>query len=91
MCTTPFLATHDFKKTLESDAFDIGIGAILTQDGQPLAFIIQALSGHNLGRSKYEKEMMAILHAVHMWWTYILGFLFRIKTNHHSLTYFLEQ
>ena len=34
---------------------------------------------------------MAILHAVHMWWPYILGCRFHIKTNHHSLKYFLEQ
>jgi hypothetical protein len=67
MCTTLFLAAPDFNKTflVESYAFEIGIGEGLTQDGRPLAFTSQALSGRNLGRSTYDKEMMSILHAVH--------------------------
>jgi hypothetical protein len=35
--------------------------------------------------------MMAILHAVHTWRPYLLGHHFQIKTDHHSLKYFLEQ
>ena len=69
MCTTHVLASLDFNKTfvVESDVFCIGIGAVLTQDGQPLAFTSQALSGRNLGRSTYEKEMVEILHAMKTW------------------------
>jgi hypothetical protein len=67
MCTTPILAAPDFNKTfvVESYASGTGIGVVLTQDGQPLEFTSQALSGRNLGRSTYEKEMMVILHVVH--------------------------
>jgi hypothetical protein len=56
-----------------------------------LAFTSKAFSGRNLVRSKYEKEMMAILHAVHTWRPYLLGHVFYIKTNHHSLKYFLDR
>jgi hypothetical protein len=57
MCTTHVLVAPNFNKTfvVESDASGTVIGSILTQDGRPLAFIIQALSGHNMGRSTYEK------------------------------------
>jgi hypothetical protein len=57
MCTTHVLASLDFKKTfvVESDAFGTCIVAVLTQDGRPLAFTSQVLSGHNLGQSTYEK------------------------------------
>jgi hypothetical protein len=74
MCTTPFLAAPDFNKTfvVELDACDTSLGAVLTQEGQLVAFTSKALSGHNLGRSTYEKEMMAILHAMHTWKSYIL-------------------
>ena len=61
------------------------------QEGRPLAFTSQQLSGKNLGQSTYEKEMLAILHAVESWRPYLLGRRFQIRTDHHSLKYFLEQ
>ena len=35
--------------------------------------------------------MMAILHVVDTWRTYLLGRRFQIRTDHHSLKYFVEQ
>jgi len=57
MCTTPILVMPDFSKTfmIESDACGVRIGAILMQEGHPLAFISRALSGKNLGKFTYEK------------------------------------
>jgi hypothetical protein len=43
------------------------------------------------GQSTYEKEMLAILHAVDLWHPYLLGKCFQIKIDHRSLKYFLEQ
>jgi hypothetical protein len=93
MCTTLVLALPDFTKTfvLECDASGKGIGTVLMQARRPLAFTSKQLSEKNLGKPIYEKEMLAILHAVELWRPYLLGQRFQIKTDHQSLKYFLEQ
>jgi hypothetical protein len=93
MCTTPVLSLPNFTKTfvLECDTLGKGIGVVLMQEGHLLAFTSKQLSERNLGKPIYEKEMLAILHAIELWCPYLLGQRFQIKTDHQSLKYFLEQ
>jgi hypothetical protein len=69
LVTTPVLALSNFAKpfVIETDACDTWVGAILMQDGHPLAFLGKTLGPKSRGLSTYEKEYMAILLAVQQW------------------------
>jgi hypothetical protein len=56
-----------------------------------LAFTNKQLYERNLGKSIYEKEMLASLDVMNLWHPYLLGQHFQIKTDHQSLKYFMEQ
>ena len=66
MVSAPVLVLPNFFEefTVESDASHCGLGAVLTQQGRPLAYFSKALSAKHQTLSVYEKEMMAILVAV---------------------------
>lgn len=93
MSNTPILAMPDFSKpfVVETDASYHGIGAVLMQEGQSLAFLSKALSSKHLGLSTYEKELLAVIMATQKWRTYLLGQKFIIKIDHEALKHFMEQ
>jgi len=49
---------------LECDASGEGIGTIFMQGGHPIAFESQKLLPHERLYSIYDKEMLAIMHAL---------------------------
>ena len=61
------------------------------QEGRPIAFKSCPIKGKNLQKPIYEKEMLAILHALKKWRPYLMGRHFQVKIIHDSLKYFLEQ
>jgi hypothetical protein len=64
--STPFLAMLYFMNpfVVECDALGTRLRVVLTQEGNLLTFTSKKLCDRNMGKSTYEKEMMAILHIV---------------------------
>ena len=93
MSTTPVLALPNFSQpfTVETDACDDGIGAVLLQNGHPITFLSKALSWPHRSLSIYEKEFLALIMAVERWRPYLQLQEFIIKTDHKSLSYLSEQ
>ncbi|XP_066374840.1 uncharacterized protein [Miscanthus floridulus] len=76
---------------IETDASDIGMGAVLMRDGHPISFFSKAFCPRNQALSTYEKECLAILMVVDKWTSYLHGKEFILKTGHRSLRHLIEQ
>ena len=93
LCEAPVLALprFDLPFVVETDVCGEGIGAVLMQEGHPIAYISRHLKGKQLHLSIYEKELLAVVFAVQKWRHYLLTGHFIIKTDQRSLKYLLEQ
>ena len=73
LVSAPVLSLPDFSNcfTIEIDALSFGIGAMLSQNIHPIAYISKALGTKAQAMSTYEKECMALILAVTKWKSYL--------------------
>ena len=93
MSTCPVLALPDFSQpfTIKCDASGEGIGAVLIQNMHPIVYKSRKLRGLELLYTIYDKEMLAIMHALAKFRKYLVGAKFVVRTDHNSLKYFLDR
>lgn len=76
---------------VEIGACDSGIGAVLIQHNEPIAFLSKALGPTHRNLSIYEKEFLALIMAVKRWRQYLQLHEFIIRTDHKILAYLTER
>ncbi|KAL0303885.1 UNVERIFIED_CONTAM: Retrovirus-related Pol polyprotein from transposon.6 [Sesamum radiatum] len=93
MVSLPVLRLPDFALPFDvtTDASGSAIGAVLSQQQQPIAFFSKKLSDRMQAASAYDREMYAISEAVRKWRQYLLGRKFHIYTDQRSLWELLFQ
>ena len=74
-----------------SDASGIGLGAVLLQDGRPIAFESRKLSPAEQNYTVTEQEMLGVIHALQTWRCYLEGSEFTVVTDHCPNTFFNTQ
>ena len=79
----------DFNKEFEihTDASLRQIGAVITQDGKPIAFYSRKLSDGQHNCTTTEHELLAIVETLKEFCTILLGQKLKIFTDHKNLTF----
>ncbi|KAK4391504.1 Retrovirus-related Pol polyprotein from transposon [Sesamum angolense] len=75
MISLPVLGLPNFSLPFDetTDAFQMAIGAVLSQLQHPIAFFSKKLCSRMQSSSSYDREMFAIIEAARKWRHYLLG------------------
>ncbi|RVX03925.1 Transposon Ty3-I Gag-Pol polyprotein [Vitis vinifera] len=93
MVNPPILRLPDFEKVFEvaCDASHVGIGAVLSQEGHPVAFFSEKLNGAKKKYSTYDLEFYAVVQAIRHWQHYLSYKEFVLYSDHEALRYLNSQ
>ena len=76
---------------LQTDASAVGLGAVLEQDGHPIAYASRALTSPERNYSVIQRECLAIVFALKQFCHYLLGRSFKLYTDHAPLQWLSAQ
>lgn len=93
LTSAPVLALPNFSVPFElhSDASKLGIGAVLSQQGKPIAFFSEKIAGARGRYSTYDVELYAVIQAVKHWRHYLFHREFVLFTDHDALKHIGSQ
>ncbi|GKV27101.1 hypothetical protein SLEP1_g36308 [Rubroshorea leprosula] len=85
------LPNFDLMFEVDCDASNVGIGAVLSQEGRPIAFFSEKLNDTKLKYSTYDKEFYAIVRALEHWSHYLFSKEFILHSDHEALKHLNSQ
>ena len=93
LSNAPVLVLPDPSKPYRviSDASDFGVGAVLLQEGKPVAYFSKKLNKAEQNYSTTEKELAGVLYALKEWRCYLLGQHFVVETDHKANSFLQSQ
>ncbi|KAL0282728.1 UNVERIFIED_CONTAM: Transposon Ty3-I Gag-Pol polyprotein [Sesamum radiatum] len=93
LISAPILALPfgDGGYVLYTDASRQGLGCVLMQHGNVIAYASRMLRLHEMNYPTHDLELAAIVHALKIWSHYLYGETFQIFTDHKSLKYIPTQ
>ncbi|KAH9652366.1 Endonuclease [Citrus sinensis] len=88
-----FIPHFNFSLTFEvhCDASKVGIGAVLSQQGKPIAYFSEKLNGAKTHYNTYDVEFYAVIQALKHWRHYLVHKDFVLYTDHAALKYLNSQ
>ena len=87
ICQETTLAYFDTNKdtVLQVDSSLKGLGAVIMQDGRPIAFASKALTSTESRYANIERELLAVVYGCERFHTYLYGKPFTVQSDHKPL------
>ncbi len=88
ICRETMLAFPDFSKTfvIHTDASHMQLGAVISQDGKPIAFYSRKLNPAQTRYTTTERELLSIVETLKEFRNILLGYKIIVHTDHKNLT-----
>ena len=93
LTSAPILRIADLNKEFVvcTDAYNDGLGGVLTQEGHVIAYESRKLKIHEKNYETYDLELAVVMHALKMWHHQLIGRKFILMTYNKGLKYLLDQ
>jgi hypothetical protein len=84
---TKTLKFYDVSKPviIQSDSSESGLGAVILQEGQPVAYASRALSNAETNYAQIEKEMLSVVYALQKFDYFVKGKKVTVQNDHKPL------